>query len=111
MKNLVIVIIALIVASCSATKALGPTQADVERVSGKFEGGYTLVDLNKGKSLYEENCGICHKLYDPSSAVEESWNRVVPEMVKKLRRKMGENAISDQDQELIRRYVVTMSKH
>lgn len=107
MKYVYIVSLAAILAACSATKSLGPTQSDVDRVSTKFE-GYTLVDLNKGKLLYEEHCGTCHKLHAANSMSENGWNRIVPEMVQKVLYKSGPTAISTADEELIRRYLVTM---
>lgn len=83
-----------------------PDQSDVDRMQGKFP-GYTLDDLNKGKSLYEGYCAICHELKKPTSESEEEWRRIVPPMVKKANNKTN-NAIDAKGEEQILRYVITM---
>jgi mono/diheme cytochrome c family protein len=107
MKNKIIITAAvLFLASCATTvQLLSPGQADVDRVKAKYP-DYTLAQLNQGKALYEQNCGNCHKLKNPSSEPEEEWNKIVPEMTKKANKK-GAN-INAQQQDLILKYVVTM---
>ena len=83
-----------------------PDQSDVDRVQAKFP-GYTLDDLNKGKSLYEGYCAICHELKAPASESESEWRKIVPPMVKKANGKTN-NAIDAKGEEQILRYVITM---
>lgn len=108
MKRIIYISIALMVVGCAASKSLTPTQGDVDRVSSEFA-GYTLADLEQGKKLYEENCGLCHKLYKPSRENEQGWNNIVPEMVKKTNRKQAKEAVTPEGEELIRKYLITMS--
>lgn len=108
MKKSLIVASAVLLAACGASKMVVPTQGDADRMSSKFEGGYTLADLEKGKVLYENNCGICHTLHAANSRVEAAWNQIVPNMVAKVNKKSGKEALNAADEELIRRYLVTM---
>lgn len=110
MKNLVLFIAgSALVASCSMSKSTALTQANVDAVADKFP-GYTLADLTKGKELYEANCQTCHKLESPSSESESGWNHIVPEMVEKTNRKAGKQVVDATGEQLILRYLVTMSK-
>lgn len=105
-KNTTIVAALLLLIGCASAKLITPTQVDVDRVKTKYP-EYSLADLNRGKQLYENNCGACHGLKDPASRTEEKWRKVVPEMVAKVNKKAA--VLSDRDQEDILRYVITMS--
>lgn len=102
-KILAFFVVAVFIA-CSA-KVTGPTQADVDRVASKYP-GYTLAELNEGKTAYEQKCGTCHELKKVKAYTEEQWNKLVPGMVKKANKKT-EN-IDARTQELIQKYVNTM---
>ena len=78
-----------------------PTQADAAKASSKWE-GTTLEDLNKGKMLFEGNCGKCHALPLINSEKESEWNKIVPNMAKKA--KLAADA-----ENYILKYVVTLS--
>lgn len=102
-------IIALVLVGCVTTKVAttGPSQGDVDRVQAKFP-GYTLAELNEGKTLYEKHCNICHPLAAPTAHSEEQWRKVVPVMVVKVNRKQN-NVLDAKGEDLILKYVVTMS--
>jgi mono/diheme cytochrome c family protein len=109
MKKKSIVILSMILASCGASKLLfTPSQSDVDRVATKYP-GYTLAELNQGKSIYEQNCGSCHGLKSPSSETEAEWNHIVPEMTGKTNKKAGKEVINAKDQEILLKYLITMS--
>lgn len=105
-KHVLFIAGTLFLFGCASAKLMTPTQADVDRVQSKYP-NYSLADLNAGKLLYENNCGNCHGLKDPASRSEEKWKKVVPEMVAKVNKKS--KVLSEQDQEHILKYVVTMS--
>jgi mono/diheme cytochrome c family protein len=93
--------------SCSV-KLISPTQSDVDRVSAKYN-GYTLKDLNGGKALYEQKCSQCHGLKDPTAKTEDDWEKIVPEMAHKAENKPDVSKINSNEQDLILKYLVTMS--
>lgn len=99
-SNVIYLSLALVVSACGTTLLI-PNETDVARVSDKFS-GYTLSELSEGKTLYEENCKKCHGLKKPNKYTEEQWNKIVPVMAKKAK-------IDAQQEESIRRYVITMS--
>jgi cytochrome c5 len=93
--------------ACSVT-LVTPTQADVDRVSSKYP-GYSLAELNEGKTMFQHTCNRCHKLKNPASRNETKWNKIVPKMINKLNNKEGKTVVDEKQQELILKYIVTMN--
>jgi cytochrome c5 len=94
--------IALILAACAAKKTtVAMTDADATRAAAKFPGA-TLLTLQQGKTMYEDNCGKCHGLKSPSAYNEEQWRKHVKRMAPKAK-------IDKPTEDLILQYVVTMS--
>lgn len=102
-----ILFFSLLLFSCASKRIISPRQADVDRMKTQFP-DYTLTDLNKGKALYEGNCGNCHRLKDPAKKTADKWEATVERMVKKINKK--EEKVSSEAQELILRYLSTYSK-
>ena len=109
MKKTFLVVSILILAACKPVQLVTPTQADVDRMSDKFP-DLTLEDLNMGKSTFQEDCHYCHRLKDPESKSEKRWNRIVPKMVKRVNWIKKEDGIDSTSQEILRKYLITMSK-
>ena len=42
-------------------------------------------ELYESKSLYENSCNKCHKLYSPSEFSKEEWPRILKKMQKKAK--------------------------
>lgn len=106
-KQLLILFSLLFLVSCIRYKKLvadknAITETDASRANEMFP-GTTLADLQKGKLIYDANCGKCHKLHQPDSRSADSWNKIVPPMSRKAK-------LSPEDESLILRYVVTMAK-
>ena len=97
---------ALLLTACVSAKLAAPTETDVERVKDKFP-GYTLAQLKEGQALFENNCNLCHGLKDPKSESEVEWQVIVPRMAAKVNKKPNHH-LSEEDQTLILRYLVTM---
>jgi|WetSurMetagenome_2_1015567.scaffolds.fasta_scaffold562046_2 cytochrome c5 len=106
-KTLLFSLFILFLVACS-TQLIKLTQADADRGAAKFE-GTTLESLNRGKAIFEANCDKCHGLKKPGSRNEQQWNTIVPQMVKKVNKSNGQEVIDPQKQELLLRYLVTMS--
>jgi cytochrome c5 len=94
--------IAFLLAACAAKKTtVAMTDADATRAAAKFPGA-TLLTLQQGKTMYEDNCGKCHGLKSPSAYNEEQWRKHVKRMAPKAK-------IDKPTEDLILQYVVTMS--
>jgi len=85
------------------------TNDDVKRVQDLYA-DVTLEELNKGMSLYEQNCDACHKLKDPKSEGIRGWNHHVPEMVELSNEKKG-TKLTKADEQAILRYLVSMNRN
>jgi len=107
-KGYVVLIGTMLLAACGTTKLIQPTQADAERGSQKFT-NLTLAQLNQGKELFEQNCSLCHGLKKPESRNEDQWSKIVPNMAEKVNRKKGEGTLNNEKQEILLKYLVTMS--
>jgi cytochrome c5 len=107
MKKFIIISAVFVILGCVAARQQSvPSQSDVDRVASKFP-GYSLDELNKGKSLFEKYCGLCHGLKAPASQTEAEWNKIVPQMSGKVNKKEN-NVLDAKAQEAILRYVITM---
>ncbi len=96
----------LIISSCATVKLATPNQSDIDRINSKYP-NYTINDIQKGKTLFEQNCKTCHALKNPTKKTEEQWKSIVPRMAKKANKK--EVRIDSNEQELILKYLITMS--
>jgi len=109
-KAYLIIIGTIMLVACGTTKLIQPTQADAERGGQKFS-NLSLEQLIQGKTLYEQNCSLCHGLKKPGSRNEDQWNKIVPDMSAKVNRKKGEGTLDNEKQEVLLRYLVTMSNN
>ena len=100
-KHILLAATILLLAACATKKATSSlTDMDGSRAAAKYPGA-SLASLQKGKLLYEENCGSCHGLKSPTSYNEEQWGKHVKRMAPKAK-------IDKSTEDLILQYVVTM---
>ncbi len=108
---------AIFLIACGTAKVVAPTapavaadteQTQVARGAARYP-GYTTDMLSEGKSLYEGNCGNCHGLYKPTSETPEKWAEIVPWMAKKTNKAAGSEILDATKQDLILKYLVTMT--
>lgn len=59
--------------------------------------------LSEGKSLYENSCGRCHKLFEPSAFTKEKWEPILARMQKKAR-------LSDEEMAKVNAYVFSIAR-
>ena len=79
-KVLALAVLATIIYSCASKTAVATTEVKKEEV--KFATVMT-PELAEGKSLFENNCAKCHKLYNPKDFTKEQWKPIVISMQKK----------------------------
>lgn len=108
MRKTIILVLIIGFSGCISAKLAVPTQIDADRMQQTFP-GYSLKELNNGKSLYEQNCNTCHGLKKPSARSKTEWEEIVPRMVIKANKKKPES-LNTQDEQLILRYLITMGQ-
>ena len=81
-KVLALAVLTVVIYSC-ASKSSAPTQ-EVKPSEIKFvpTASATVLtpELAEGKSLYENNCANCHKLYNANEFTAEEWTPIVKRM-------------------------------
>ena len=90
---------ALLIFCCCSPSLLLPTANDVA-VAKKYWGDADSLSLRQGYNLYANKCGACHTLHRPSRYDEKKWRKQIPLMKDSAK-------ISDEQAELILRYVLT----
>lgn len=82
-KVLSFAILAVILYSCAA-KSTAPT-AEAKPTPAPATAGPTVMtaELAEGKSLYDNNCAKCHRLYKAEEFSKEEWKPIVARMAKK----------------------------
>lgn len=101
-KTLLLSTTILFLAACASKKVtVSLSEADGARAAAKYPGA-SLASLQKGKTMYEENCSKCHGLKSPTAYNEEQWGKHVKRMAPKAR-------IDKPTEDLILQYLVTMS--
>lgn len=76
-KVLALSVIAVVLFSCSSKSNIPTAEVPKEKVLSP--------ELAEGKSLYENSCARCHKLYDAKDFSAEQWKPIVQSMQKKAR--------------------------
>jgi len=106
MKKTIFILSVIFLTSCA--KVLTPKQSDVQVGTAKFP-GLTLAQLDEGRTLFKHRCTQCHLAKNPTSRDEEEWRDIVPKMAAKAEKKTHKKKIPPADQELILKYLITMS--
>lgn len=99
--KIILFLFAAIFYCCCSPSVYKPTELDVKNGRQHFS-DLSLVQLNKGFSLYKGKCGSCHQLFKPLEITKDRWAKVLPDM-------KVEAKLSDEEYELICRYVKSKS--
>ncbi|MHC0440929.1 cytochrome c [Flavobacterium sp. 3-210] len=83
-KILILAAIALFAASCG-TKKVPATPPVAPAVTETAKAKELTPELAAGKSLYENSCARCHKLYEPTKFTKEEWQPILVRMQKKAK--------------------------
>jgi hypothetical protein len=102
MKKLYVTIL-IFASACAATKTFEPTPQALPVMQQKVP-GITLERANEGYTLYKNKCGSCHRLHPPSEYTISKWEKSLIEMYPKAK------VTSEEEKQLIRDYVVSLSK-
>lgn len=106
-KLLSIAIASLFIYSCAPKQVVQTSKKEepikvttikTAQIEEKKEGVVLNDNQLHGKSVYENNCAKCHKLYDVKSHSAEEWKPIVARMQKKAK-------ISDEDAASVYNYL------
>lgn len=86
--------------SCAPKVAVTAQKPDPVQVPPKMASPNEapMTELAVGKSLYENNCAKCHKLFEPTAYSKENWGPILIRMQKKAH-------LEDSDMALISKYI------
>ncbi|MCD0471708.1 cytochrome c [Flavobacterium sp. JAS] len=83
-KILILAAVVLFVVSCG-TKKSAPATPATPAVTEAVKTTELTPELAASKSLYENNCAKCHKLFDPKKFSQEDWKPILVKMQKKAK--------------------------
>jgi cytochrome c5 len=78
------------------------SDGDAARVQERWP-GVTAAELNQGRALYADRCGVCHLPVPPTQFTPEEWPARVDAMTERA-------GITPAEAEAVQRYVITMAK-
>lgn len=83
-KIVSLITLMLLVAACG-TKKNATASAELAPVGKEIKAVELTPELAEGKSLYENSCVRCHKLYEPKKFTKEEWAPILVSMGKKAK--------------------------
>lgn len=81
LKFLTLTAAVLLLVSCSSKTPMTAVQPKAETSMA----AELTAKLAEGKSLYENSCSRCHKLYEPKKYSQEEWKPILVRMQKKAK--------------------------
>ncbi len=97
MKHINLFFLLILIYGCGSSKSSTSTEkTSTTDIIPKVE--LTEVE-SKGKTIFENNCAKCHKLYDPKSFDAIQWKPILARMQSKAK-------ISDEEREMVYAYLV-----
>ena len=71
--------------SCSPKTVVQPTTPEPAQTPTTGTVSSSSANIQNGKTLYENNCAKCHRLYAPNEETAENWEPILKRMQKKAR--------------------------
>lgn len=87
LRILTVIVAFLLLTSCGTKKTTTATEAPAASAITETVKATELTPeaLAEGKSLYENSCARCHKLYEPKKFTQEEWKPILVRMQKKAK--------------------------
>ena len=92
----------LLMTQCASKTSKAITAGPVP-TSEQIKKEYTAVQLEQGKTIWQNSCNKCHKLFDPGSRTPDKWNNVLKRMIPRAKLNM-------EDGKLVRAYLIANAK-
>ena len=82
-KVIALAVLAVIIYSCAAKSTTPMAATPTPETKVTTVATVLTPELAEGKSLFENNCAKCHRLYGPKEFSSEEWKPIVSRMQKK----------------------------
>jgi cytochrome c5 len=102
-RKKLILLSALAISSVLLVQCSPKTAKSTVGTTTQAEPKYTAAQIAEGHTIYTNNCGKCHKLFQPQDKSLDKWNSILPRMI-------GKAKLDDQQGALVRAYVVANIK-
>lgn len=108
-SRIILAVAAMAVISCSPKVVVQPTEPAAPPVlatevvsapAPEPAAGPSPESVAKGKELYNNNCGKCHKLFDTNAFNADEWEPILKRMQRKAK-------LTDEDMVFVHDYVLT----
>jgi cytochrome c5 len=93
---------AVLLANCTPKKVT-TTEMTTEQKVADVKKNFTPAQMDEGKVLFQDNCGKCHKLFDPGSRTVDKWENVLPRMAKRSK-------LTEIQESMVRAYLLVNAK-
>jgi len=84
--------------NCSPKVANTVTAGPVP-TSDQVKSQYSAAQLDQGKTIWQNSCNKCHKLFEPGSHDPEQWNNILKRMIRNAKLDLS-------DAQLVRAYLI-----
>ncbi len=92
--------------SCSTTKKNEVINREVnEETVEVYDDANTISNFEKGKSIYENQCTLCHEAKNIEDFSMEQWQEIVPDMVAKVNKKVRTEEIDPDEERILFHYI------
>jgi len=89
----------LLISGIGCSKKITPTTSVTEQTnSSELHQNVSAEEVAFGKTIYNQKCGRCHRLYAPDEFSMRKWDKVLPVMFQKAH-------LDTAQQRLVRAYV------
>jgi len=96
--SLLVIFVARMIFATGCTKKGSDTSSLYSPTSADATATATLQELQQGRSLYIDNCGSCHGLYNPDSYTPSQWRNIISNMSRNT-------GLSSSEVQLVTKYV------
>ncbi len=102
---LTIVASIIILDSCSTTKKETVSLDIPEKSKHVYKDANTISNFEQGKSIYEDQCSLCHEPKNIEDYSMAQWQEIVPDMVARVNKKMKSEEIDPTEEQILFNYI------
>ena len=95
----VLIAASFLLTKCASTNSVAKSETSPKEMVAEAKKNYSATQLEQGKTIWQNSCHKCHKLYEPASHSVSKWNSVLPRMTKRAH-------LDDADAGMVRAYLI-----